>query len=167
MAVIQKNWWLALAPREKVIVALAGALVLLCLLWFLALRIPLQTWKSAASERQKIEQQIQQVDEIGMQIESLQTADRISFDAAYQTLSSTTREYFPDGAQVNLMGDQVSVTLANANAHSLAQWLAAVRNNAKALPESAKLNAGTPAAEDAGSSVWSGIVIFRLPPREQ
>lgn len=167
MALIQKNWWVALAPREKIIVTLAAALVLLSLLWFLVLRSPLQTWKNAAAERQKIEQQIQQIAEIDAQIQSLQAANRISFDAAYQALTSTTREYFPAGAQISLMGDQVSVTLANANAHTLAQWLAALRNNAKALPESARLNAGTPAAEDSGSSVWSGIVVFRLPPREQ
>ena len=166
MAVLQKNWWVALAPRERIMVAVAASVVLLSLLWFLGLRGPFQTWKSAQAERLSLEQKIQQVAEIEAQIQALQAANRISFEAAYQALNSTTREYFPAGAQVSLMGEQVSVSLSHANAHYLAQWLAAVRNNAKAIPESAKLSAGTPVAEDAGSSVWSGVVVFRLPPRE-
>ncbi len=66
---------------------------------------------------------------------------------------------------MNLLGDQVTVQLQAVPAHALAQWLAAARNNAKALPVSGDLKAAAAPADGSGA-VWTGSVVLRLPPRE-
>jgi general secretion pathway protein M len=97
------------------------------------------------------------------QAQQLKNLPSLSFDAAYQAVGSTTRNYLPPSASVHVLGDQVTVKLQQVPAHSVAQWLAALRHNAKALPVSTQLSAS--AGESAGV-LWSGEVVLHLPPRE-
>ena len=152
--------WQNLAQREQTMVlAIAGAL-LAGLLWLLLVPA-LKTWQTVPAERQYLDKNLAAVQALQLQAQALKAAPSLSFDAAYLALGKTTRSYLP----ANLLGDQVTVQLQAVPAHALAQWLAAARHNAKALPVSSELKAAAAGADGSGA-VWSGTVVLRLPPRD-
>ncbi len=141
-----------------------AAAVSAVILWLL-LAPALKTWQKVPAEREKLEQDLAAVQALGVQAQALKAASSLSFDAAYLALGKTTRSYLPANASINLLGDQVTVQLQAVPAHALAQWLAAARHNAKAVPVSSDLKAAALGADGSGA-VWSGTVVLRLPPRE-
>lgn len=141
-----------------------GALLAL-LLWLALLGPALKTWQKVPEQREKLEQDLAAVQALRGQVQVLKNQPSLSFDAAYQALGKTTRSYLPANTSMNLLGDQVTVQLQAVPAHALAQWLAAARNNAKALPVSGDLKAAAAPADGSGA-VWTGSVVLRLPPRE-
>ncbi len=162
---MKKNSWQALAPREQVMVLAVAAALLLLLAWFVLLGPALKTWQKVPAQRAQLEKDQAALQILAAQAAPLKDAPSLSFDAAYQAVGQSTRAYLPASAQINLLGDQVTVRLQQVSAHALAQWLAALRHNAKALPISSQLKAEA-AAEDGSGAVWSGTVVLRLPPRE-
>ena len=156
--------WQNLAQREQTMVlAIAGAL-LAGLLWLLLVPA-FKTWQTVPAERQHLDKNLAAVQVLQLQAQALKAAPSLSFDAAYLALGKTTRSYLPANATINLLGDQVTVQLQAVPAHALAQWLAAARHNAKALPVSSELKAAAAGADGSGA-VWSGTVVLRLPPRD-
>ena len=156
--------WQNLAQREQTMVlAIVGAL-LAGLLWLLLVPA-LKTWQTVPAERQHLDKNLAAVQALQLQAQALKAAPSLSFDAAYLALGKTTRSYLPANATINLLGDQVTVRLQAVPAHALAQWLAAARHNAKALPVSSELKAAAAGADGSGA-VWSGTVVLRLPPRD-
>ncbi len=164
MSSYQKNWQ-ALAGRERVMVLGVAAALAALLLWLVLLGPALKTWQKVPAERAKLEQDLLVVQALGLEVQALKAAPSLSFDAAYQALGKTVRSYLPATASMQVLGDQVTVQLQAVPAHALAQWLAAARHNAKALPASFNLKAGA-AGSDGSGAVWSGTVVLRLPPRE-
>lgn len=160
---LKKSSWQTLAGREQAMVLAAGLAVLLLLFWFLLLGPAIRTWHQVPVQRAQLEKDQAALQALSVQAQQLKNAQSLSFDAAYQALGSSTRQYLPAQTAIHLLGDQVTVKLQQVPAHSLAQWLAAARNNAKALPVSAQLSAS---AGDASGPLWSGTVVLRLPPRE-
>ena len=161
------NWnqqWQNLAKREQHMVLGVAAVLLAALLWLL-LAPAIKTWQQVPAQRAKLETDLAVVQGLQSQAQALKGGNTLSFDAAYQALGKTTRSYLPASTSINLLGDQVTVQLQAVPAHALAQWLAAARHNAKALPASFNLKAGA-AGSDGSGAVWSGTVVLRLPPRE-
>lgn len=156
--------WQNLAKREQVMVLGIAAALLAALLWLL-LAPALKTWQKVPAEREKLEKDLAAVQALAVQVQVLKAAPSLSFDAAYLALGKTTRSYLPVNTSVNLLGDQATVQLQAVPAHALAQWLAAARHNAKAVPVSSDLKAAA-AGADGGGATWSGTVVLRLPPRE-
>lgn len=157
-----QNIWQSLALRERLMLAAVLLAVGLLLLWLL-LRPAVHTWQTAPAAQAQLEQQMGQLQGLAEQAQQLKDAPSLAFDAAYQALNSSVRNYLPSSSQVQLLGDEVTVSLSDVPAHSLAQWLAAARNNAKAVPISMQLEA---VQADTSGARWSGKVRLRLPPRE-
>lgn len=140
-----------------------AAAVLAALLWLL-LAPAVKTWQKVPAEREKLEKDLAAVQALGVQAQALKTAPSLSFDAAYLALGKTNAHYLPANTSLSLLGDLATVRLQAVPAHALAQWLAAVRHNAKALPVSSDLKAAT--GNDGSGAIWSGTMVLRLPPRE-
>jgi len=153
--------WQALAPRERQMLLGIGLVLGIALLWFVLLAPALKLLGSASAQKNEAAAQLAQVQKAAAQIQSLATANTLPYDAANQALARNTQDYLAAHARISAAGDLSTVTLDHADAHALAQWLAAVRNNAKAIPTSADLKADAPNA----SGTWSGSISLRLPPR--
>ena len=149
--------WTALEPREQALVAAAAALVAVALLWWLALAPAFGTLRTAATQHRVLDAQLQQVLRLQSQARAMQAQPRQSQDEAMRQLEQAIREQLGISARYSIAGDRVTVTLANTPAAALAQWLAQVRGNARALPGEARLTRNA-----AGG--WDGRVVLTLPP---
>lgn len=150
--------WAGLAPRERLFVAAAGGLVALALLWWVALAPAIGTLRAADSQRRALDAQFARMQRLQSQAKAMQSAPRQNPEEAMRQLEAAIRQQLGTSARYVIAGDRVTVTLMNAPAATLAQWLSQVRTNARAIPGEAKL------ARNA-SGGWDGSVVLTLPAR--
>ena len=150
--------WAGLAPREQALVAGAAALVAFALLWWLAIGPALATLRSAESQHRALDAQLQQMRRLQAQARAMQAQPKLTQDEAMRQLEAAIRQQLGVSARYAIGGDRVTITLANAQAQALAQWLSQVRTNARAIPGEARLT------RNAGGG-WDGTLVLTLPPR--
>ena len=92
------------------------------------------------------------------QAKAMQALPRQNPDEAMRQLEGAIRQQLGVSARYTIAGDRVSITLTNTPAAALAQWLAQVRTNARAIPGEARLTRNA-----AGG--WDGSVVLTLPAR--
>ena len=150
--------WQALAPREQALLAAAGGLVVLALLWWVALAPALGMLRSAEEQHRTLDQQLLQMRRLQAQAKAMQSQPRQSQEEALRQLEATVREQLGPSARYSIAGERVTITLSNTPAAALAQWLAQVRTNARAIPGEARL-----VRNAAGG--WDGTLVLTLPAR--
>lgn len=187
-----QTWWPELPPREQRLVIIAGTVVVLALLWWVALAPALRTLASAPAERAQLDAQLQQMTTLQTQARALQSQPRSNRDDALRALETSVRQSLGANAQLQTAGanEGVTVQVRAAPAEGLAQWFGQARSNARAVPREAHLtrapgNAGSAGASpgkfgQAGSSStsavaataaeaarvrWDGTLVMSLPAR--
>lgn len=149
--------WQQISRREQQLVLGALGLVLLAVLWWVGLAPALATLRSVEKQRPLLDAQLQQMQRLQAQAQTLQAQPRLSADEAQRLLEAAMK---PLGAtaQWTVSGERVTVTLKGANADALAQWLAQVRLNARAVPGEARLVRSAP-------GTWDGTLVLTLAAR--
>lgn len=150
--------WAQLAPREKLLVSVAAAVVGLALLWWVALAPALQTLRGAEAQHRVLDAQLQQMRSLQVQAQALQAQPQQGADEALRALEASIRQRLGTTARYSIAADRVSVTLTGTPPDALAQWLTQARVNARALPAEARL-----ARNAAGQ--WDGTLVMTLPAR--
>lgn len=150
--------WTALAPRERGMVAVAAALVAVALAWWIAFAPAIATLRSAQAQHRLLDARLQQMQRLQAEAKGMQGQPRRSREDAARLLEAAVRQHLGTSARYSIAGDRVTVTLVNTPAAALAQWLAAVRTDAHAIPAEARLTRG-PAGD------WNGTVSLGLPAR--
>ncbi|MBT2303240.1 type II secretion system protein M [Variovorax paradoxus] len=173
-------WWPELEPREQRMIAIAAALVMLALLWWVMLAPALRTLSSAPAEHAKLDAQLQQMTSLQTQAKALQSQPRASRDDAMRALETSVRQSFGPNAQMQpaAAGEGVTIAMRATPADTLAQWLAQARSNARAVPREAHLTRtaqGAPAASSPAAAAargaepsvvrWDGTLVMGLPAR--
>lgn len=146
--------WHSVSPREQRLLMLAGVLVSLALLWWLALAPALAVLKSAPAQHSALDAQLQHMLRLQAQAKALQAQPVLSPDQARQALD-TALAPLGSSAQINVQIDRATVTLKAVSASALAQWLAKVRQNAHTAPVEAHL-----VRNPTGS--WDGTLVLNL-----
>jgi general secretion pathway protein M len=155
--------WDLLAPRERGAVALAGALVLLALAWWLLLGPALATLRHADAQHRDLDAQLQAMRSLQSDAMALKNQPSLSYDDALRALEATVRQRLGSTAQLSVAGERATLTLKAAEADALARWLTQARVNARALPAEARLTrAAGPATAPAR---WDGALVLTLPAR--
>ncbi len=150
--------WLGLAPREKVLVAVTTAIVVLALLWLVAVRPALGVLRSAEQQHRALDAQLQQMAALQEQARALQAQPKLGHDEAARLLEASLRERLGTSARLAISGDRATVTLTGTPADALARWLTQSRVDARALPGEARLQRNA-------AGLWEGTVVLSLPPR--
>ena len=153
-----RSRWATLAPREQALVAAAAALVALALLWWIALAPAVGTLRSAEEQHRVLDQQLQHMRRLQAQAKAMQSQPRLGQEEALRQLEAAIRQQLGLSARHAIAGERVTVTLTNAPAAALAQWLSQVRTNARAIPGEARLTRNA-----AGG--WDGTLVLTLPAR--
>lgn len=148
--------WVALAPREKVMVAAGVALVALAIVWLLFIGPALSTLRSAEAQRRTLDMQLQHMVALQRQAQAMSAQPKQNRDEAMRQLELSVRQRLGTSARMVVAGDRVTVTLAGAPADALAQWLAQARTAAHALPAEAHLVRNS-------SGTWDGSLVLALP----
>jgi general secretion pathway protein M len=149
--------WTSASQREQQWLLAAVALVLGAVLWWLALAPALTTLRTADKQGPLLDAQLQQMQRLQQQARALQSQPRPALDEARRLLEASVK---PLGATAQLLvaGERVTVTLKGASADALAQWLAQVRLNARAVPSEARL-------VRSATGSWDGTLVLTLATR--
>lgn len=188
-------WWPELAPREQRMVIVAGALVTLALVWWVALAPALRTLATAPAAHAELDAQLQQMAALQLQAKALQSQPRANREDALRALETSVRQGLGPNAQIQVAGagagEGALVTLRATPADGLARWLAEARGNARAVPREVHLTrtqggapvpsrsagafpsgpgAANAAAANAAAAAdtrvrWDGTLVMNLPAR--
>ncbi len=148
--------WETLAPREKLLLAAAGAVILLAIVWMIFIGPALSTLRTAESQRRTLDAQLQRMAALKSQATALQSQPKQSREEAMRQLELATRQRLGTSGRMAVSGDRVTVTLTATPADALAQWLSQARAAAHALPAEAHL------VRNATGS-WDGSLVLAVP----
>lgn len=160
--------WQTLAAREQTLILSAAGVVGLALVWWLLIAPPLATLRQADAMQRSLDAQAQKMQVLQAQALTLQSQPKLSRDDALRALEASVKQRLGAGAQLNTLGDRVSVTLKNIPADALAQWLVQARVSARAIPSEARLvrsaNPAIPPVPGSRTPVaWDGTLVLSLP----
>ncbi len=178
--------WDALGTRERRLVLGATVVVVIALLWWIALGPALATLRLARNQHLKLDAQMQQMQSLKAQANTLTALPKVSTEDARRALESSLKQTLTASAQMVVVGNRATVTLKGAPPDALAQWLLQARINARATPTEVRLvksaassaamgptnstnptatAPGAPAADAANLVRWDGSVVLTLPER--
>lgn len=157
-ALVIRQRWEALAPREQLWIAVAGAVVAAVLVWLVAVAPALATLRTSEQQQRALDGQLQQMRVLQAQAQALQAQPKQNREEALRLLEQSVRQRLGTTGRTAIAGDRVTLTLTGAAPDALAQWLSQARVNARALPSEARLNRNA-------NGLWDGTVVLTLPPR--
>lgn len=146
--------WHSVSRREQQLLLGALALVLLALLWWVGVAPALATLRSAAQQQPQLDAQLQQMQRLQAQAQTLQAQPRLSVADAVAVLQATVKP-LGASAQMTVSGERVTLRLQGLSADALAQWLAQARLNARAVPSEARLQRNS-------ANTWDGTLVLVL-----
>lgn len=99
------------------------------------------------------------------QAQALQNIPQPRSADAKRKLQTSVTQTLGDTAQLQWSGERATLTLRNADAQALAQWLAQVRGNTQASTQEAHLTRSEPSRTDAPPATprWNGTLVLTLP----
>jgi general secretion pathway protein M len=156
-----QSHWSGFTLREKNWLRLAFVTVLGALLWFLLLAPAISTLRSADTQARALDAQLERMRTLQQEVAVLQKQPVQKYAEALRALTSATSSVLGASAKLTVVGDRASVTLQDASADDVAEWLSEARANAKSVPIEARLNR----SPLAGAARWNGVVVMNLPAR--
>lgn len=132
------SWWRALSQRDRNLATLAGAVLLLFLLWWLVLQPAFSTLRQAPVEMDRLDLQLQTMQRLAAESAELRATPPVNPEQAQAALKAAT-ERLGDKAKISLQGDRAVLTLNGAGTEALRGWLAEARSGARARPLEANL----------------------------
>ena len=150
--------WAPLAPREKLLISGAAALLVLALLWGLAVAPALSVARSAAAQHRELDTQLARMRALQQQAQALKAQPKQGYEESLRQLEASVRERLGATSRMTVAGERVPLTLAGTPADALAAWLSQARVNARAVPNEARLTR-------AAAGGWDGTLVLTLPPR--
>lgn len=152
--------WRQRPVRERRLLILGAAVLLLAALWSLLLAPAWQLWREAPLRQATLEAQTRQMRQLQAEAKQLQAPRRVERAQALRLLGASASTLLGPDAQLTPQGDTLRVSLKAAPAAGLTQWLAQAREQALALPSQAQLRRQDNAASE---PTWSGTLLLRLP----
>ena len=150
--------WQALAPREKMLVGGAAALLAAVLVWLIAIGPALATLRTAEEQHRALDTQLQRMRSLQAQAQALQSQPQLAAEEALRMLELSVRQQLGTSARLVIAGERATVTLSGTPPDALAQWLTQARVNARALPGEARISRNA-------AGLWDGTLVLTLPAR--
>jgi general secretion pathway protein M len=155
--------WAALAPRERVLVGSAVALMTAALLWWVGLSPALKQLRQARDVAPQLDAQLQLMRAQASEAASLKAQRALSYDESLRSLENSIKT-LGAGATLSISDARANIALRAVSGDALAQWLAQVRANARLVPSELRLKKSASAATSAATS-WDGSIVLNLPAR--
>ncbi len=152
--------WAQCAPDTQRHIGAAALLVLLGAVWFIGVQPAVRTLTSSATEQQRLDAQLSQMQALAAQAGDLKSKPQITTQQAGSALGLLVKSSLGATATLAVQGEQASVAFKSVSGQALALFLAQARANAASTPLQAHL---TQAITASGQVVWSGSLSLRLP----
>ena len=130
--------WAALAPRERVMVAVMGGALAFLIVWLVAVRPALHTLEVAPQQRAQADLALLQMQSLGEEAKQLRALPPVQQAQAEQVLKSAT-EQMGDKAKLAVQSEKATLTLSGATGEQIRNWLLQARGGAHARPTEATL----------------------------
>jgi general secretion pathway protein M len=130
--------WLAMAPRERRLVAIAGGVLLLALVWLLFLQPAWRTVREAPPKLDQLDAQLQHMQRLAAEGRELRNAAPVPVAQAAEALKAAT-DRLGERAKLSVQGERAMLTVNGLNGEQLRGWLAEARAGARARPVEAQL----------------------------
>jgi general secretion pathway protein M len=147
-----------LAPREKMLVGGAAALLAAVLVWLIAIGPALATLRTAEEQHRALDTQLQRMRSLQAQAQTLQSQPKLGAEEALRLLEVSVRQRLGTSARLVIAGERATITLSGTPPDALAQWLTQARVNARALPGEARISRNS-------AGLWDGTLVLTLPAR--
>lgn len=145
--------WRARAPRERVALAVAAAVVIVLAGWALLVAPAWATLRAAPAQLETLDAQLQQMRGLAAEVRDLRNATPVAAAQAGLAIKAAAERY-GDKVRLTLQADRAVLTLVNAGPEQLRALLVEARSAARARPIEAQLTR-TPAG-------YSGTLVFHL-----
>lgn len=126
-----KARWNALAPRERLALGAAGAVLGLFLLWTVAVAPAWRTLTTAPFKQAGLERDLGRMQAQAREAQELRALPVVTSEQATTALRAATERLGP-GTKLVVTGGQAQVTLGSVPAAALMSWLSEVRSAARA-----------------------------------
>ncbi len=133
-----RAWWRGLAERERRLLALGGAVLLLAAVWAIAVLPAWRTLQRAPSEIERLDAQLQDMRALATETQQLRALPPVTPEQATAVLKSAA-DRLGAKARLSLQGDRAVLTLVGLEPGQLTSWLAEVRSGARVRPLEANL----------------------------
>jgi general secretion pathway protein M len=150
--------WQGLAPREKILVGGAAALLAAVLVWLIAIGPALATLRTAEEQHRALDAQLRRMRSLQAQAQTLQAQPKQGYEEALRMLELSVRQRLGTSARLVMAGERATITLSGTPPDALAQWLTQARVNARALPGEARISRNA-------AGLWEGTLVLTLPAR--
>lgn len=151
----------SLPEKDRKLIQILAFVLFTSLLWFWNIAPALKTYQDAPLQLAQLERQTELLKALQVQALALQKAPRMKVQDVSAVLQQTATDILGNGGKLKLEASRATITLNNVSAETLAQFLAAARNQAMALPIEAKLQK----SQSGGAEVWRGTLILNLSPQ--
>lgn len=148
-----RELWKARTRSERRGLLAAGTALALLFAWWVLVQPAWRTASAAPAQIDRLDAQLQQMQRIAAEAETLRGAAPLGAAQAGAALRGAT-ERLGDKGKLTLQGDRATLTLNGASAEALRGWLVEARSAARARPVEAQLTRGAQA--------YSGTLVVQL-----
>ena len=128
----------ALAPRERLLVAVAAGVLLFYAVWSVAVQPALRTVREAPATLETLEAQLQDIQRLAGESRALRNATPVSAAQAGAALRVAT-ERLGGAGRIALLSDRATLTLTQVHGDALQSWLGEARTATRARVVDAQL----------------------------
>ena len=133
--------WVAMAPRERRLVAATAGVVGVALVWLLLVSPAARTVRETPAKLDKLDTQLQLMQRLAAEGRELKNTAPISPTQSALALKAAT-ERLGERAKLSVQSDRAVLTLTGVSGEQLRGWMAEARSAARARPVEAQLNRG-------------------------
>ncbi|MFT3957424.1 MAG: type II secretion system protein GspM [Piscinibacter sp.] len=134
-------YWRSRAPRERLALAAAAAVLGLFIVWLLFVQPAWRTLRDTPAQLDALDAQLQQMQRLAAESQSLRGVAAVTQVQAAAALKSAT-DRLGDKARLSLQGDRATLTLNGVSPEALRGWLLEARSAARVRPTEAQLSRG-------------------------
>lgn len=136
-----RGWWRTRAPRERLALGAAVAVLGLFLAWLVLVQPALRTLREAPARIDALDAELQQMQRLAAESQGLRGVAAVPQAQAAAALKAAT-DRLGDRARLSLQGERASLTLNGVSPEALRGWLLEARSAARVRPGEAQLTRG-------------------------
>ena len=154
------QWFEQRAPRERQLLSIALALLVIAFIWWTLVAPALQTYRASSAAHAKLDTDLAHMQAMANEAKQVRARSVVSAEQAQAWLGASIKKL--GKATLQMQGSRVQVNFVGASPESIAMWLAEARSTVQLLPLQANWKRSAGAANTA-NVLLDGSMVLELP----